>query len=507
MDAGPMKRPGTGSPDLRKLEPMTEVLSADYLEYYGLLPLEIVNGTVHTGTWMEEVDTQALDDFRRLFLAEPLLVPIPEAEGRQAIHRVYGRDPMDLDGSLDDLDLPQIDLGDELALDDLVSLANEAPVIRLVNLTLLQALEARASDVHIESYADEIRVRYRVDGVLLDQPSPPQRMAPAIVSRLKIMAELDIAERRIPQDGRIRLKLQSRQVDVRVSTLPSLHGESVVLRLLDKDRGRIELEDLGMSSATLEALLGVIRKPHGIVLATGPTGSGKTTTLYAAIDRIRTGSEKILTVEDPVEYELEGVPQVAVNERVGLTFASALRALLRQDPDVLLVGEIRDRETAEIATHAALTGHLVLSTLHTNDAPSAITRLLDLGVPAYLVASTVEAVLAQRLVRRVCQSCSESVPLKSNTRRALGAGPESLEMVRRGKGCEQCLETGFLGRTGLYEILVMDDELRAEVQAVRGSQHIRTLATTKGMRTLREDGVRLVSAGLTTPEEVLRITA
>ena len=307
---------------------------------------------------------------------------------------------------------------DEIPLDDLLHLANEAPVVRLVNLLLIEALDARASDVHLEGYEDGLRVRYRVDGVLQNAPSPPPHLTAAIISRLKIMAELDIAERRLPQDGRIRLRLQNRQVDVRVSTVPTLRGESVVLRLLDKERGRISLLELGMAADTLELFTEVVSRPHGIVLVTGPTGSGKTTTLYAAVEMIRTGREKILTVEDPVEYELAGVPQVPVNEKVGMTFAGALRALLRQDPDIILVGEIRDAETAQIATQAALTGHLVLSTLHTNDAPTALTRLLDLDVAAYLVASTVDAVLAQRLVRVICPHCkTETRPDKAAARR------------------------------------------------------------------------------------------
>jgi general secretion pathway protein E len=325
----------------------------------------------------------------------------------------------------------------------------------------------------------------------------------AIVSRLKIMAELDIAERRLPQDGHIRLRLQSRQVDVRVSTLPTLRGESVVLRLLDKERGRIALAGLGMAADTQAQFEEVVRRPHGIVLSTGPTGSGKTTTLYAAVDLIRTGREKILTVEDPVEYQLPGVPQVPVNERAGVTFATALRALLRQDPDVMLVGEIRDPETAEIATQAALTGHLVLSTLHTNDAPTALTRLLDLDVAAYLVASTVDAVLAQRLVRVICPECKAPVPLDAAAARLLHADGEA--RAWRGTGCAACRDTGYRGRTGIYELLVMDDDLRAEVQRRRGSGELRQLAVQKGMRTLQDDGLRLVRAGVTTLEEVLRV--
>jgi len=348
-----------------------------------------------------------------------------------------------------------------------------------------------------------------VDGVLQDAIAPPPRLAAAVVSRLKIMAELDIAERRVPQDGRIRLRMHDRQVDVRVSTLPTLHGESVVLRLLDKESGRIDLEALGMGPDTLARFDKVIAKPHGIVLSTGPTGSGKTTTLYAAVDRIRTGREKIITVEDPVEYELPGVPQVPVNEKVGLTFANALRALLRQDPDVMLVGEIRDQETADIATHAALTGHLVLSTLHTNDAATALTRLVDLGIEPYLVASTVEAVLAQRLVRRICESCRRPVEQTAEQRAALGDAASELGEVWEGEGCEQCRGTGYSGRTGIYELLVMEPEIR---EAVLGDTTISTgrlqvMAREAGMKLLREDGLRVVAQGLTTVEEVLRVAS
>jgi general secretion pathway protein E len=391
------------------------------------------------------------------------------------------------------------------AIDDLRALANEAPVIRLVSMLLAEALNARASDVHLEAYPDALRVRYRVDGVLQEAPSPPKSMAPAVVSRLKVMADLDIAERRTPQDGRIRLTLQDRQVDVRVSTVPTLHGESVVLRLLDKEAstGRLDLESLGMSANDLARLQKVLTIPHGIVLATGPTGSGKTTTLYAALERLRTGREKILTVEDPVEYQLAGIPQVPVNEKVGVTFASALRALLRQDPDVMLVGEIRDGETAEIATQAALTGHLVLSTLHTNDAAGALTRLVDLGVAPFLVAATVEAVLAQRLVRTVCRACASVEQATDAERAALGA--PSLTTVTRGRGCEACRGSGYAGRTGVYELLVMDDAMREAISARDGAASVRTIARTKGVPTLRHDGVRLVMAGVTTPEEVVRV--
>jgi len=483
---------------------LTDALAAEYLEYHGVLPLRMEDGHLVVGTWLGEPDPQVLDDLRMLFQAEVTLVQGTQDDLRQQIRRLYGDGPMTAEQVIARLDpsdtAPQ---ARGAAIDDLVSLAGEAPVVRLVNLLLVEALDARASDVHLEGYANQLRVRYRVDGVLQDAPSPPNDLAPAVISRLKIMADLDIAERRVPQDGRIRLTLRDREVDVRVSTIPILHGESVVLRLLDKERGRIGLENLGMGEDTRGAFVRATERPHGIVLATGPTGSGKTTTLYAAVDRIRTGREKILTVEDPVEYELPGVAQMPVHEKVGVTFASALRALLRQDPDVLLVGEIRDEETAEIATHAALTGHLVLSTLHTNDAPTALTRMLDLGVAPYLVASTVEAVLAQRLVRVICDACREPFFAGVPPLHDVETGPGG-EALFRGRGCEHCRGTGYRGRAGIYELLVLDDELRAALQ--RGAGELRALAMARGMRTLRDDGMRQARAGVTTLEEVLRVT-
>ncbi|MGH7534729.1 MAG: GspE/PulE family protein, partial [Gemmatimonadales bacterium] len=464
--------------------------TASYLEHHGLLPIARVDGHCRLATWLDEVDVQALDDLALLLDAEPELIRLPEEEVRAAIRRVYGPPSVTAEGVIASL-TAAVQLGGdgEIPLDDLVHLANEAPVVKLVNLLLLEALEARASDVHLEGYADTLRVRYRIDGVLQEAPSPPTHLAPAVVSRLKIMADLDIAERRVPQDGRIRVRLQDRQVDVRVSTLPTLHGESVVLRLLDKARGRASLDELGLAQDTLAQLARAISRPHGIVLATGPTGSGKTTTLYAALERIRTGREKILTVEDPVEYELPGVPQVPVNEKVGVTFATALRALLRQDPDVMLVGEIRDEETAQIAIHAALTGHLVLSTLHTNDAVGALTRLQDLGVPAYLIASTVEAVLAQRLVRTICEDCKQRS----------GDG-------FRGSGCSRCRGTGYRGRSGIYEILMVEDELRSALVQRHSAAELTRLAVAGGLRTLELDGRRKVEEGWTTAAEVLRVT-
>jgi general secretion pathway protein E len=500
---------GSTTLDLTGLVLLSDRLTAEYLEFNAVLPLRVEGDRVEVATWMPEVDPQVLDDLRFVFDAEPELIQGPEAELRAAIRRVYGGEGVTAQGVIAGLGPGEASAGAqaEVPLDDLVQLANEAPVVKLVNLLLLEALEARASDVHLEGYADTLRVRYRIDGVLQDGPTPPAHLKPAIVSRLKIMADLDIAERRVPQDGRIRLRLQDRQVDVRVSTVPVLHGESIVLRLLDKERGHIALEDLGMGAETRRQFEEAITRPHGIVLATGPTGSGKTTTLYAAVDRIKTGREKILTVEDPVEYEFPGVPQVPVHEKVGLTFAMALRSLLRQDPDVLLVGEIRDEETAEIATHAALTGHLVLSTLHTNDAPSALTRLLDLGVASYLVTSTVEAVLAQRLVRKICETCKRTEHMEPDVAAAFGLPPEPLATVHRGAGCAECRNSGYRGRIGIYELLVMSDEIREELSRRRGAGELRALAVRAGMRTLRADGLRLIREGVTTPDEVLRVTS
>lgn len=460
-----------------------------YLDHYGLLPFARDGGTVRVATWLDHPDVQALDDLRLLLSANLQLETQPEDVVRAAIQDLYGSGPLTAERAIADIAPAgnHVDL-DDIPLDDLVMLANEAPVIKVVNLLLLEALDARASDVHIEGYAQQLRVRYRIDGVLQDAPAPPAHLMPAVISRLKIMAELDIAERRLPQDGRLRLRLRDRPVDVRVATLPTLHGESVVLRLLDKADSRTSLEELGMAPDTFGCFARAIARPHGIVLVTGPTGSGKTTTLYAAVERIRTGREKILTVEDPVEYELAGVPQVAVNERLGVTFATALRALLRQDPDVMLVGEIRDSETAEIATHAALTGHLVLSTLHTNDAASALTRLTDLGVAPFLVASTVESVLAQRLVRRVCRECG---------------GPPGGDSPRGG-ACSACGRTGYRGRVGIFELLTVDDRVRAAIMERRPAAELHGLALTAGMRSLADDGERQVAAGVTTLDELRR---
>jgi general secretion pathway protein E len=480
-----------------------ELPAQDFLEEARLLPRERAGGRLRVAC-ARRPDPQAVAELEVLYGLPVELEEVAEAELLDEIRRACGQPTaasyaagLGGDGS------PSGDA--DLVAHDLEEIANQAPVVRLVNLLLAEAVEAGASDVHLEAEARTMRVRYRVDGVLQEAPTPPPHLRAAVVSRLKIMAELDIAERRLPQDGRVRLRTGDRELDVRVSTLPTLHGESVVLRLLDIEGQRIELEGLGFADDTLAALLGFAARPHGVLLSTGPTGSGKTTTLYALLDRVRTGREKIVSVEDPVEYELPGVAQVPVHPKLGLTFARALRSILRQDPDVLLVGEMRDPETAEICIQAALTGHLVLSTLHTNDAPGALTRLVDLGVPDYLVSSTVQAVLAQRLVRRVCAACADPTPPEPAVAREMAAAGFPADRVLRGRGCAACRNTGYRGRTGIHELLTVDDALRAELLRAPGTDRLRRVALERGMRPLRADGWRQVAAGVTTPEEVLRV--
>jgi len=377
---------------------------------------------------------------------------------------------------------------------DLLETQDDAPVIRMINALFAQAARDGASDMHIEPYETHSVVRYRVDGVLRDVVSPRKALHSALISRIKIMAHLDIAEKRLPQDGRIALRVGGRPIDVRVSTLPTGHGERAVLRLLDKEAGRLQLEKLGMSPSVLAQLDHLIRQPHGIVLVTGPTGSGKTTTSYAALARLDASTSNILTVEDPIEYDLPGISQTQVNAKIDMTFALALRAILRQDPDVIMIGEIRDLETAQIAVQASLTGHLVLATLHTNDATSAVTRLVDMGVEPFLLASSLLGVLAQRLIRKLCPECRTPETLPDGT------------VVYRPVGCEACNHTGYSGRSGIHELFTVDEDVRRLIHEGRDEQAIRKQALCNGMRTLRDDGQRWVEAGATSPEEILRVT-
>jgi general secretion pathway protein E len=500
-----MERGLNGRVALHEIEPidLPGALAPEYVRAHKLLPLELTERAV-TVVAPYEPDPDLTDDLRVAFSVPQVnWLRASEREVDAAIDRALLHKAETVTDLVRDLAVAGSDgIAAEASAEDLSSLANQPPVVKLVNLILLEALDGRASDVHLEAHEAGLNVRYRIDGVLLDAACPPAYLRDALVSRVKVMAGLDIAERRAPQDGRVRLRLKDRRIDVRVSTLPGIHGESVVLRLLDAETQRLSLEELGMGRDMLAAFDRLIRRPHGIVLVSGPTGSGKTTSLYAALSRIKTGREKIVTVEDPVEYRITGVTQVQVNRAAGVTFATALRSILRQDPDIILVGEMRDPETAEIAVHAALTGHLVFSTVHTNDAATGITRLLDLGVPDYLVASAVQGIVAQRLVRRICVSCREETEWPFELTRR----PRESTRAWRGRGCEACRRTGYHGRVGIFELLLMDDALRREVLSHRGSEAIRKIAVGKGMRTIREDGLAKCAEGLTTIEEVARAT-
>lgn len=397
------------------------------------------------------------------------------------------------------------DSGNDEFSTDIRNLANQPPVVRYVNLLVRDAYDAGASDIHLEATRAGLVARFRLDGVLTPAPEPVMELHHAVVSRIKLLAELDIAERRRPQDGRIRVRLESRELDLRVSTVPTMYGESLVLRLLDRGGRQVGLDELGLPEHSLGLVHAIVQKPHGMFLVTGPTGSGKTTTLYAALMSRNAREEKIITVEDPVEYQLPGITQMPVHRHAGVTFEAALRSILRQDPDVVMVGEMRDKETAEIAIQAAMTGHLVLSTLHTNDAIGAIPRLFDLGIPDYLVAATVEAVLAQRLVRRICDACRTTYTPNVEQAAWLAGRPLGTLRLQRGIGCSACRGTGFRGRMGIFELLVLDDTCKDAVARRASRSELRELAVANGLRTLRADGWAKVEAGLTTIEEVARV--
>ena len=432
-----------------------------------------------------------------------------ETDILEALERFYGAGGTSMEKIIEDIEgTPEIQPEDEENVDHLRDMASEGPVIRLVNLIITRAIEMRASDIHFEPFEDRFRVRYRVDGVLHDVESPPKRLQSAIVSRVKIMAKLNIAERRLPQDGRIMLRVKGKEIDFRVSSVPTIYGESTVLRILDKSSIVLDIEKLGFPEDTMRGFRSLIERPHGIILVTGPTGSGKTTTLYCALEKINSPEKKIITVEDPVEYQLRGVNQIQVKAAIGLTFANALRSIVRQDPDVILIGEIRDAETAEIAIHSALTGHLVLSTLHTNDAPSAITRLIDMGMEDFLLSSTIIGILAQRLVRVACPHCQVPAtpdPAIQKELRLDGSKRADVNIIEV-KGCEKCSNTGFWGRSGIFEFLEVNDTIQRLILEKKESHIIKEAARKNGMRTLREDGWMKVKQGVTTIPEVLRVT-
>jgi len=456
-------------------------------------------------------DSGALDELRLATGLDVHPVLAPSAEIGRAIKKFLGvgadtLQSMKLAGEADG-EITVLEDSDDGDL-DLASAAHDASIIRFVNQVMTEALESRATDVHVEPFEHQLRIRYRVDGVLVEANVPPQvrKYHAAIVSRIKILSHLDIAEKRLPQDGRIRLKVAGREIDLRVSVIPMIHGEAVVLRILDRGDALLGLEHLGMSPRDNRIWDRVLDLPHGIILVTGPTGSGKTTTLYAALSKINNADLKIVTIEDPVEYQLRGINQIQVNTKSGLTFGAGLRAILRHDPDVVLIGEIRDRETAEIAVQASLTGHLVFSTLHTNDAPGAATRLIDMGVEPYLVASSLEMVLAQRLVRLICKQCKEDAGPGEVEKLRGEFGEDVPDVIYRGRGCRHCQGTGYRGRQGVFEMMPVTDEVRALVLERSSSREVRKVAMQQGMTSLRGDGWRLIREGKTTPEEVLRLT-
>ena len=486
--------------------PLPDCFEACYLEYNRILPLETTDTHVRVAV-SGEPDPDVITELEREFARPVELIPVSDEELLGGIRRAYAAAESMVEVVNDLRANDGFSGGDDQALADARDLASQPPVVKYVNLLIKEAHDARASDIHLESTPQGLRARFRVDGVLADAPTPPPRAQAAIVSRVKLLAELDIAERRAPQDGSFRIRLESRELDIRVSTVPTLYGESVVLRLLDRGGQPVSLGELGMAPALLEQFRRLIARPTGIVIAAGPTGSGKTTTLYSALALRDTTAQKVITVEDPVEYHLHGVTQIPVNRKAGMTFASALRSVLRQDPDVLMVGEIRDPETAEIAVQAAMTGHLVFSTLHTNDAPSAVTRLLDLQVAPYQIAATINGVLAQRLVRRICPHCRERYRPDPQVVSFVSGEPKGTPQLVRGRGCDACRGTGYLGRFGIFELLVITESLNRAISAREPLAKLRELGEKEGMQLMRHDGWVKVQAEMTTVEEVLRVTA
>ena len=488
---------------------LVEQLPIQYLKKHEIFPFQSEDGTLRIAV-NDPLDLEVLDDLRILYGQDeirPVLVPAREI--LSAINRTYGQANDTAEQIIQDLDEEEDSqhLFTELETgEDLLDETSEAPIIKLVNHIFSQAVKSQASDIHIEPYQQHLQVRFRLDGVLHNVLSPPRRLHAAIVSRIKVMARLDIAEKRLPQDGRTEVKIGERLVDVRVSCLPTAFGERVVLRLLEKSGKLLSMEEIGLTAAALAEMKRLLHLSHGIILVTGPTGSGKTTSLYAALSYINSPDKNILTIEDPIEYQLDGIGQMQVNPKINLTFASGLRSMVRQDPDIILVGEIRDRETAEIAIHAALTGHLVFSTLHTNDSASAITRLTDMGIEPFLVSTAVQAIIAQRLVRLLCPHCKETYKPEEAQWAELGSSREMAGPIFRASGCEKCLETGYRGRTGIYEFLLLNEAIKALVLNTSDANQINKAARAEGMASLREDGINKVTEGRTTISEVLRVT-
>jgi len=480
-----------------------------FAKKYEVLPIKKNDETVEVAV-SDPLNIFPLDDLRLLLGCNVVPVLATSATIIDAINRIYERDSDTAQQIIEDIDDFSLDLlSQELEEPaDLLDASDEAPIIRLVNSMLYQAVNQKASDVHVEPFEKDIVVRYRIDGILYNVLNLPKPIQPSIISRVKVMGGMNIAEKRLPQDGRIRIKIAGRDVDIRVSVVPASHGERIVMRLLDKTSILLKLEDIGFLGDKLEIFTRLIHNPHGIILLTGPTGSGKTTTLYAALTRINSPDKNIITVEDPIEYQIKGIGQIQVNPKINLTFANGLRSIVRQDPDVIMVGEIRDLETAEIAIQASLTGHLVFSTLHTNDSAGAITRLIDMGIEPFLVSSSVLAIMAQRLVRTGCHSCRVPYAPSDDELKGLGIQREDLRGKRLYKavGCSECMGTGYAGRTGIFELLVVNEDIRSLIMRQSDSSTIKKMAIKRGMLTLRQDGIQKVVNGITTTEEMVRVT-
>ena len=496
--------PYLAADELPGTPPVVKNLSPRYLRQYTACPVAI-DGTTVTVATADPTNPLLLDDLRQTLGLRVKLCVAPAGAILEAIERAHGASTP-LQKIVEGMGTSDAEGDREEDVNQLRDMAFEAPVVRMVSLLIDEAVASQASDIHVEPFEDRLRIRYRIDGILYDRESPPRRLQAALTSRIKLMAEMNIAERRLPQDGRIRVTAGERRVDIRVSTVPTVHGESLVMRLLDRSSVFLPFNRLGFSPRVAEIFDGLIRRPHGILLVTGPTGSGKTTTLYAALDKINSPEKKIVTIEDPVEYQLAGINQIPVRPKIGLSFAIGLRHIVRQDPDVIMVGEIRDLETAEISIQAALTGHLVFSTLHTNDAPGAVARLQDMGAESYLVASVLNGVLAQRLVRRICDACRAPYQPDARDLLAIGVTDATDIDLSRGKGCDDCHGTGYRGRTGIYELFVITEEARGLILNKKPSGVLRRYAIEHGMVSLRDDGWAKVRAGITTIEELLRVT-
>lgn len=484
-----------------------EFIPEEVVRKYSVMPLFRTEDRL-TLAMIDPLNVLAIDEIQSRVNCQVDVVLGFEEEIKKAIDSYYGAGtPLKkviegMKGTQSDSEIAEKEKGPseaEIAVDD-------APVVKLVDTMIIEAIKKRASDIHIEPAEDKLRMRYRIDGVLQETVSPPKRFQSVVISRVKIMAGMDIAEKRVPQDGRFNAKVEKRDIDVRVSTIPTMYGEKVVMRLLDQSSSLLKLEDLGFEPEVLTEFEKLIRRPYGIIIVTGPTGSGKTTTLYVSIERINSIEKNIVTIEDPIEYNLKGVNQIPIKPKAGVTFATALRTVLRQDPDIIMVGEMRDIETAETAIRAALTGHLVFTTLHTNDAPSSLTRMVDMGIPAYLVASAVSAVLAQRLVRNICPNCKEKIEMESRIVKELGlsAEPDKPYTLYRGKGCDKCNGQGYYGRTGIFELMFVNEEIRRLLVSQSITAVLREAAKRSGMKTLWETGMEKALQGITTVEEVKR---